>query len=199
MGLFSAPFPLPACPRALLHQPLPAPTRARLRAGPTNDTRGPGVIPLSLPCAGSGESFGLFYVCSSPGALSPRRPGQPRQHRHAGCPGGFSHSCGRRRHGNELIAGEWRPPGPPPARHGPARPAGPGAAGLAVPLKAFGGSGAVLSLAQLTLGTPRARGCRSGEPWRPPLPAAPPLLPHSHGQHSVGSALSPPGDVSGEK
>lgn len=108
--------PAPPCPH-----PAHGSRRVSRRPGPTNDTRGRGVIPLSLRCAGSGKSFGLFYLCSSPQALSPGRPGQPRQHRHAGCPGGFSHSCGRRRHGNELIVGEWRPPGPPPARPGPAR------------------------------------------------------------------------------
>lgn len=182
MGLFSAPFPLPDSPRALLQEPLPAPTPRTAPCGcsgsPTNDTRGHGDTPLSPPCAGSGKSFGLFYFCSSPQALSPRRPGQPRQHRHAGCPGGFSHSCGRRRHGNELIAGEWRPPEPPPARPGPAR----WVPGLrdSLPLKAFGenradpspaaqspGAGTVT---QLTLGTPRGCGCRSGEPWRPLRP-----------------------------
>lgn len=30
--------------------------------------------------------------CSPGRPLSPGRPGQPRPHRHAGCPGGFSHS-----------------------------------------------------------------------------------------------------------
>lgn len=207
MGLFRAPFPLPDWPRALLHQPLPAPPprtgsrRVFRRPGPTNDTRGLGVIPLSLRCAGSGKSFGLFYLCSSPRALSPRRPGQPRQHRHAGCPGGFSHSCGRRRHGNELIAGEWRPPEPPPARPGPAWPAGSRGCGTRSSLEGIWGEipqfhpwpRRAPERAQLTLG------CRSGEPWRPPLPSAPLLLPHSHGQHSVGSGLPPPDDASGGK
>lgn len=196
LGTFA---PAPSCPH-----PAHGSRRVFRRPGPRKDTRGRGVIPLSPPCAGCGKSFALFYFCSSPQALSPRRQGQPRQHRHAGRPGGFSHSCGRRRHGNELLAGEWRPP---PARSGPARPAGTGAAGLALLLEAFGGSRAVPSLAAQSPGAGTVNPWHAAGPRLPvgralatPAPsAAPPLLPHSHGQHSVGSVLPPPGDVSGEK
>lgn len=143
--------------------PPPAGLGAGFGAAPRGTRVGTGLSrsPCDLPPPG--KLWVYFISAVPPGLLSPRRPGQPRQHRHAGCPGGFSHSCGRRRHGNELIAGEWRPP---------ARPAGSGTRSAP---GAFGGSPAVPSAAAqsperagLTLGTPRGR-----SPCAPCVPAPP--------------------------
>lgn len=92
----------------------------------------------------------LYFVPTrrrgSPGRpLSPGRPGQPRPHRHAAWSGGFSHSCGRCRHGNELITGRsGGSRSPPRPRPGSARPdpaqCSPGARGRLRPVAVIRGS-----------------------------------------------------------
>lgn len=183
MGLFNAPFPRSDCPRAFLRTPPPAhDSRRGFREPSPRKTRvGAGSFLCAEACKVPGEVLLYFSSLppnrrSSPGrALSPGIPGQPRPHRHARCPGGFSHRCGRRRHGNELIrGGSGSRPGLPRPRHGSAWP-GPARCSSGLRESSFhvffGGSS--IQWTWLTLGTPRGCRCvcRPGEPWRPPAPS----------------------------
>lgn len=129
MGLFQCSLPPPGLSPGTFASPTPQAQLQRVfrELGPTKDTHGNGVPPFTggnHRDAAARRSCGLccFIYLASPAAsaaLSPGRPGQPRPHRHAASPSGFSHSCGRRRHGNELIRGGVAAAQASPARPGP--------------------------------------------------------------------------------
>lgn len=118
-GLSLGPFaPAPACPH-----PAHGSRRVFRRPGPRNDTRGRGVIPLSPPCAGSGKSFALFYLCSSPSRLCHQgdrgSPGSSIGTRDGRA--GFLTVAGGADMEMSSLRGSGGRPRPAPARPGPAR------------------------------------------------------------------------------